>query len=69
MTFRTSLAYATVVAASLLSAALQPGRAEAPAHNDALLALASWAGDAMPDTPSSNPAAAASQATAPQPTH
>lgn len=60
MTSRTSLVYAAVVAGALLSAALQPGRAEAPAHNDALLALASWAGDAAPDTASSIPAAAAS---------
>ena len=39
------LAYATVLAASLFSLAWQPAPAEAPAHTQALLSLASWAGD------------------------
>ncbi|MES2716381.1 MAG: hypothetical protein V4795_11480 [Pseudomonadota bacterium] len=68
----TSPAYAAVVIASLLSAALQPGRAEAPAHNDALLALASWGGDALPPAPQTSPGltpAPARQASAPQPRH
>jgi hypothetical protein len=50
----TGTAYAAVLLAALCSAWLQPGRAEAPALDAALLSLASWAaggladGDAVP---------------------
>jgi len=61
MTTTMRLAYATVLVVSLLSLAWQPGHAEAPAHTDALMGLAAWAG---PDTanrtatPMSGPATA-----------
>ncbi len=45
----TGAAYAAVLLAALVSAWWQPGRDEAPAHADALLALAHWAGGGMTD--------------------
>jgi hypothetical protein len=58
----TGAAYAAVLLAALGSAWLQPGAAEAPAHDAALLSLASWAaggladGDAAARTPPATPA-------------
>jgi hypothetical protein len=45
----TGAAYAAVLLAALGSAWLQPGAAEAPAHDAALLSLASWAAGGLAD--------------------
>ncbi len=58
----TGAAYAAVLLAALCSAWLQPGAAEAPAHDAALLSLANWAagglaeGDAVTRTLPATPA-------------
>lgn len=45
----TGVAYAAVLLAALCSAGVQPGRAEAPAHDAALQSLAQWAAGGLAD--------------------